>query len=236
MRRQNTTARAEQGFTLFEILVGLAISALIMLGLSSTMLSINRAWQQTTDAGEQRAMLVTGLRVARDDLSHVERMYDDNETPSRFLFSGALHDMIFPIVERDGHNTAGIYWVRLEVREVQGGVELVRSRAAFEPGKQDLAGILWADPVVLARGAFDISFGYLPPSSNASWDLAWPMHNQLPRQVRIDVVEKGGRPVTVPPVIVALRLAGELNCVQDEAQLCSLNSNGALQPPQEVQQ
>jgi prepilin-type N-terminal cleavage/methylation domain-containing protein len=236
MRRNPPSPSPDSGFTLFEILIGLSISALIMVGLSSAMLSVNGVWQRTTEAGERRAMLMTGLTVASDDLAHIERMYDDRDKPTRFLFSGALHDMMFPIVERDGHNKAGIYWVRLSVRELAGGVELVRSRAAFEPGKQDLAAIGWGDEVVLARGPFDISFGYLPPGNAASWDLAWPLQNRLPRQVRIDVVDKSSRPITLPPVIAALRLGGELNCVEDEAKLCTLANGGSLKPPEEGQQ
>jgi prepilin-type N-terminal cleavage/methylation domain-containing protein len=230
-------AAAEDGFTLIEILVGLTISALIMVGLSSAMHSMNMGWQRTTALGERQNMLATGLRVAGGDLAHVERMFDDPVKPTRFLFVGDRSEAIFPVIERDGHNKRGIYWIRLFLRKSSDGIEFVRTRAPFEPGKQDLAAIAWQDEVVLLRGAFDISLSYLASGDGTlAWENDWPMQNRLPRQVRIDVAAVGRSPLVLPPFITALQNGAELACAAKDSQLCTLKSGGTLKLPEETAQ
>ena len=221
----------EDGFTLLEILVGLAISALIMVGLSAAMRSVDLGWKQTTAAGERQNMLATGLRIVAGDLARVERIYDDPGAPMRFLFVGGGREAVFPIVERDGHNQQGLYWVRLYQREARDGVELVRARSGFVPGRQDLAAIAWRDEVVLIHGPFDISLSYLSPVPGAaSWSSGWPLQNRLPRQVRVDISSVGGKSMTLPPFIVALRNSAELACLAEDASLCTIRTGGSLVP------
>lgn len=221
----------DDGFTLLEILIGLAISALVMVGLSSAMHSVNLSWNQSTVRGERQAMLASGLRIAQGDLAHVERVFDDPAKPARFLFLGDDREIIFPLVERDGHNDHGLFWVHLFLRKSRDGIEFVRARAPFEPGPQDVAGLQWRDEVVLVHGPFDISFSYLAGGDAQMWDTAWPLQNRLPRQVRIDIASaSGSMPLKLPPAITALGIGAELRCVAEDKGLCTLGTGGKLEP------
>jgi general secretion pathway protein J len=227
----------ESGFTLLEILIGLAISALIMVGLSSAMRVVNMGWEQATDFGERQAMLKSGLRVFGGDIGHAERVFDDPAKPQAFLFAGTSSVMAFPMVERAGHNIKGLYWIRYEVRRAPEGVELVRWRAPFVLGRQDLAAIEWRDAVVLVHGPFDISFSYLSSAPSAtSWSESWSMQNRLPRQVRLDIEGHGRTALVLPPYIATLRNSAELTCVRQDSNLCTLANGGTLPTPAEGQQ
>lgn len=231
MRRRFHTLFSDEGFTLLEVLVGLTISSLVMVGLASAMRSVNRSWEQSTERGERDAMLATGLHVAQGDIAHAERVFDDPAKPVRFLFIGDNHDVIFPLVERDNHNDHGLFWVHLFVRKVLGNIEFVRSRASFDPGPQDLNAIRWRDEVVLIHGQFDITLSYLAGGETRAWESSWPMQNQLPREVRIDIASVGTRnPVILPPAITSLRISAELPCVAADNGLCTLKSDGKLKP------
>lgn len=231
-----TRRTSEDGFTLLEILIGLAISAMIMVGLSAAMRSVNLGWDQATEIGERHNMITTGLAVAAGDIARVQRIFDNPAKPERFLFVGDRSEIIFPVAERDKHNQKGLYWVHLFLRKKGADIELVRARAPFEPGVQDLPAIVWQDEVVLLRGPFAIEFSYLPPASaTQAWEASWTMQNRLPRQVRIDVKAVRGRPLVLPPFVMALEQGAELSCAGKESQFCTLKTGGTFTAKTEVQ-
>jgi prepilin-type N-terminal cleavage/methylation domain-containing protein len=220
---------SEQGFTLFEILVGLAISSLIMLGLSSAMRTMDMGWRRATEMGERQAMITTGLAVFGGDLARVQRIYDNPARPERFRFVGDKSEIIFPMIERDGHNEEGLYWIRYFLRKEGPDIELVRARGTYDAASLDLPSVVWRDTVVLLRGPFRMEFSYLPPVTG-SWDDNWPMQNRLPRQVRLDIETVRGRTLDVPPYVVALEQAAEIACANPESQFCTIKTGGTFTP------
>ncbi len=219
----------ESGFTLFEILVGLAISSLIMVGLAGAMRTMDTSWNRATEMGERQAMISTGLTVFGGDLARVQRIYDSITKPERFRFVGDKSEVIFPMVERDGHNEEGLYWIRYFLRKAGADIELVRARGAYDVASLDLPAVVWRDPVVLLRGPYRIELSYLPPTEG-SWTDAWPMQNRLPAQVRVDVETVRGRALRLPPYVVALEQGAEMACANAESQFCTLKSGGTFTP------
>lgn len=221
--------RGEQGFTLFEILVGLAISSLILVGLSSAMRTMDMSWRRATTLGERHAMIVTGLSVFGGDLARVQRIYDNPAKPASFRFVADKSEIIFPMIERDGHNEEGLYWIRYFLRKEGADIELVRARGTYDPATLDLPAVVWRDIVVLLKGPYRVEFSFLPPAEGG-WEDVWPMQNRLPRQVRVSVETVRGIALEIPPYVVALEHAAEIACANIELQFCTIKTNGTFTP------
>lgn len=221
--------RGEAGFTLLEILVGLAISSLIMLGLSMAMGSINRGFDRTTAVIERQDGIAAGLHVVAGDLSHILRVLDDPAKPRRFLFSGGPEEAIYILGERPGNNEAGLYWVRLLVRKTAGGSELSRLRAPYVPGQTDIAALQWDDEVSLLRGKFAIALSYRAPRADLrSWAGTWLAQNMLPGEIKVELTDLATGRRRVPVFVVALKITAEADCVSAEAAGCTVKSGGVL--------
>ena len=219
----------ESGFTLLEILVGLAISSLIMVSLSLALTGINKGYDTTTAAIERQSTIATGLYVAAGDIARIERAVDKLEAPARFLFAGRPGDMIFVLAERPGNNPEGLYWVRYQVRDAGQGQELVRMRAPFNQAETDMTAITWSDEVTLVQGNMAIGFSYRAPQSGIrEWGGTWVAPNMLPEQVKIELTDIATGRLRVPVLVVPLRLAAEAACVVPELPGCTTQNSGVL--------
>jgi prepilin-type N-terminal cleavage/methylation domain-containing protein len=229
MVRRQAQHRGEEGFTLLEIMVGLMISALILLGLGEAVAVTNRGFDGTTRTIERQAALTTGLGVVADDLARIERAIDRSAKPARFLFTGTGRQMVFVLSERPGNNRAGVYWVRYQVREAASGRELVRERAPFGSPRDDPAALDWADAVVLLQGSMDIAFSYRAPrAALRQWAGSWEAHNMLPGQVKIEVTDTATGRLRVPVFVAALKITAEVACTEADSPGCTMASEGAL--------
>ncbi len=219
----------ESGFTLFEILVGLVISSLIMVGLSLAMRTINLGFDSATSSIERQGGIAAGLAIIGGDISRIQRVVDDPATPRRFLFAGSERSLTYIMEERPGSNVFGLYWVRLAVRTSASGSELVRSRAPFALGQPDTAALAWADDVTVLRGDFTIEFSYRATRvSLRSWVGTWQNTNMLPDEVRINLTDIRTGRLRVPGFVQALKIGAEADCVALTQPGCTMNSRGLI--------
>lgn len=221
--------RQQDGFTLIEILVGLAISSLIMIGITLAMRTINTGFDSATESLERQGTLSTGLFIAGGDISRIARVVDDPVRPSQFLFSGGARGMSFVLAERPGANSSGLYWVRLEVRPGKDGDELVRLRAPFTSRKVDPVGLDWGDAVVLLRGNVTIAFSYRAPRLDLrQWAGSWQARNVLPQEVKIEITDRATGRLRVPVFVAALKMDAEADCVAIDSPGCTVSSLGQI--------
>lgn len=217
--------RADAGFTLIEILVGLAISSLIMVGLGAAMRTIDMGWNRTTQSVERQGEMSTAHHVLAGDIARIERA----AVKGGFLFAGTGSEAIYVLAERPGNNRAGLYWVRLLVREREGAVELVRMRAPFVSGGYDVGTIAWGDEVVLMRGDITVELSYRAPRAELRvWSTGWPAGNRLPEQIKIEVADRKTGLWLVPAMVLALEIDAEAACFDAGSSACTMNSDGAL--------
>ena len=222
----------EAGFTLIEILAGLAISSLIMVGLGLGSTSINRGFAQTSQSLARQGMLATGLHVILGDLARIERVVDNPLRPARFLFSGQKDEAIFLLAERPGNNGYGVYWVRYVIRDAEGGAELLRMRQSFDPRRRALPQGGWEDEVLLLAGDYAIAMSYRAPGAQLrDWSSAWSAASLLPEEIGIEIRDVETGRLRVPFVVQALRNRAEAECAEAASPACTLRSGGIIAAP-----
>jgi prepilin-type N-terminal cleavage/methylation domain-containing protein len=221
------SAGEENGFTLVEIIVGLLVSSLILLSLNFAMTEINRGSLRTQAAIGEQTSFATDLKVIADDLSRIERVPDDPVQPTRFEFAGRRSELRYVLAERPGNNRAGLYWVRLFVRDAASGIELVRERAPYVRGENDMD---WRDEVVLLSGRFGAQFAYRAAGAGfRGWSPQWQPANLLPGQVKLEIADLDTGRLRVPVFVQTLKIDAETACAGRDAQGCTLQTNGILQ-------
>jgi prepilin-type N-terminal cleavage/methylation domain-containing protein len=226
--KQNPDGR-DAGFTLLEILVGLAISSLIMVGLTAAMQTVDRGWTRTTESVERQATLASGFHVLAGDIARIERAIAAGGGTPGFLFAGTASEAIFVLAERPGNNRAGLYWVRLQVRERDGANELVRMRAPFVSGRQNVPAIAWADEVILIRGNIAVEMTYRSPRAGLrSWSTSWPAGNRLPEQIKIEITNRKTGRWLAPAMVMTLAIDAEAACFNADSTSCTMKTEGAL--------
>jgi prepilin-type N-terminal cleavage/methylation domain-containing protein len=227
--RRRTADRRNAGFTLLEILVGLAISSLIMVGLTAAMQTVDRGWNRTTQSIERQGTLATGFHVLAGDVARIERAISGSAGAPGFLFAGTASEAIYVLAERPGNNRAGLYWVRLQVREQGGVTELVRTRAPFVSGRQDVAAIAWGDDVILVSGNIAVEMTYRAPRAGLrSWSTSWPAGNRLPEQIKIEITDRKTGLWLAPAMVLALEIDAEAACFNADSASCTMKTEGAL--------
>ena len=223
-------ASAEAGFTLLEILVGLLISAMVLVAASLAMKTINMSYDRTTLALGRQSQLATGLGIFAEDVSRIERAFDNPAKPLQFLFSGKAKELIYVLAERPGNNPGGIYWVRLVVRGDSKGEELVRERAPMVLGAADFTSVKWSDAVTLLRGGFIINLSYRSTrASLRNWASSWEAHNMLPDQIKIELTDIATGRLRVPVLVQTLKQEAEANCGDPANAGCTMaQASGAI--------
>ena len=206
-------------------MVGLVISSLIMVGLTGVMQVVNTGWGRATVSIEKQSALTAGLDILAADIARIERVVSKDR--KSFLFGGSPAEAVYILAERDSHNEAGLYWVRLLVRGEDGITELVRMRAPRVFGENDISRISWRDEVVLLRGRYAIEMSYRAPPAETKWNRFWEGQARLPRQIRFVITGADGKPA-VPEMVLALKIGAESSCFEDAASGCTLNSGGEL--------
>ncbi|NJM30852.1 MAG: prepilin-type N-terminal cleavage/methylation domain-containing protein [Rhizobiales bacterium] len=223
MARSSSSA----GFTLVEIIVGLLVSSLILLSLNFAMTQINRGSLRTQASIGEQTSFAAALKAIAGDLSRIERVPDDAFEPVRFEFAGRASELRYVLAERPSNNRAGLYWVRLLVREGAGGIELARQRQPYVRGKNDAE---WRDEVILLSGRFGAQFAYRAASAGfRGWSPQWQPANLLPGQIKLEITDLDTRRLRVPVFVQTLKIDAETACAGKDAPGCTLKTNGILQ-------
>jgi len=183
--------RGEDGFTLFEALVALALMGLIMGALAS----VTGQWLPNWNRGIIRAQRNEQVAVALDrltaDLSAADYVTRSDNLP---LFRGSEQSVMFVRSVLGPNGRPGLEIVRISEINDRGSPVLVRMRAPFvllQAGDPRAEQIPFADPVVLLRMPYRISFAYA--DLDGKWDGRWLNSGELPMSVRFDIrdVERG---------------------------------------------
>jgi general secretion pathway protein J len=214
------------GFSLIEAMATLALTATIIIALSSVAGQWLPNWRRGFVDLQRADLLGVGLEQLVDDLSAAEYV-----TPSAGvrapLFEGDASSVTFVRSAIGPDTYPHLEIVRLaEVKETR-GLAVVRTQARFAPTAPRPPGapapaITFGDPVTLIRAPFRISFSYAGP--DRLWLSSWKGRRDLPEAVRISVRDTVANRVLAASTVARIKVtAPGAPKLKTQA-----NANGAL--------
>lgn len=186
--------RHDEGFTLVELLVSLALLSLMTiyaLNALSSLRDINRIVDRIGSQMEVEAV----ARHFRETISDVRPVFvmDENNAP-RFLFKGSPDTLEFVSASNGERETGGLYLVRYNV-DAEGTLlaerQILRDRQSMEINK-----------VVLLRDVAGVSFKYLDSAS--AFDT-WQQKDSLPSAIEVNMAFNGRNPRKWQPALINLQ-------------------------------
>ncbi|WP_456407150.1 prepilin-type N-terminal cleavage/methylation domain-containing protein [Thiolapillus sp.] len=214
-------ARRNQGFTLLEMIISLALMGLMMLLLFGALRFAGKAW----DASETRLERDTSISMVWQYLSDRFRQaralnhHVESEGGNVFFFKGNSHAVEFVSPMPAHLGSGGLYIIRLQKGRQGGKNQLVLRRWLYHPevlsgdaglprwrplsGPSVLLGIkekpelrAWYSESVLVDEIKDVAFSYYGVANKgddfADWSEVWDDHPYLPMLVRMQVEDPKG--------------------------------------------
>jgi general secretion pathway protein J len=174
------------GFTLLEAMLAVALTAAIVLALATVTAQWLPNWRRGFEGLQRADLLSLGLERIVADVSSAEYVTPGGATPQPLFYGQAL-SVTFVRSALGPDSSPHLEVVRLAETVDDRGFAIVRTRAPFTPLPQGAAWTQYAfaDPVVLVRAPFRISFAYAGP--DRAWVNSWGPSDQLPDAVRVSV-------------------------------------------------
>jgi general secretion pathway protein J len=186
---------AVSGFTLIEALVATALMGVILAALAS----ITSQWLPNWNRGIARAQRSELVSVALDrliaDLGASEFIPPNRDTKGP-LFDGTEFSVTLVRSAVGPNIRPGLEIVRIAEISDKNGQVLVRATKPFAPLESNVRQPDFANPVVLLRSPYQVSFAYA--GRDGIWKQNWQNASELPAAVRLTVRDAtSGRTLTI---------------------------------------
>jgi general secretion pathway protein J len=208
------------GFTLLEALIATTLMGVTLAAIGAITAQWLPSWNRGFMRVQRSELIAVALNRLAADVAASEFITPNRESKLP-IFEGAASAVTL-VRSAVGPNTqAGLEVVRIAESEDRQGIALVRWRTPFAPfGLGDVSAnqLHFADPVVLLRAPFRVSFSYSP--GDGSWSDAWQDTDQLPAVVRFLVRDTTtGRTLAVSTATV-VHVEAPADCVGGAGQAC----------------
>jgi general secretion pathway protein J len=182
MLTEPTRQTPQSGFTLIETLAAMALMGLII----SVLFALTSQWLPNWNRGLDRIQRSESISIALDrisaDIAASEFIRPDGQT-KLVVFDGSETSITLARTSLGPNAPRGLDLVRIAETGDRNGEALTRTRAAFTPGAA--AAPSFADPVVLLRAPYCVSFSYA--GSDRIWKPSWRDAEALPAAVLLTV-------------------------------------------------
>jgi general secretion pathway protein J len=167
-------------------MLAIALTAAIMLSLATVTSQWLPNWRRAFGNLQSADLLGLGLERIVADVSSAEYVTPNGATPQP-LFQGEALSLIFVRSAIGPDSRPHLEVVRLAETIDDRSFAIVRTRAPFTPLPPGVAATnyAFADPVVLVRAPFRVSFAYSGP--DGLWVNSWGPNDKLPDAVRVTV-------------------------------------------------
>ncbi|MBU6463125.1 MAG: prepilin-type N-terminal cleavage/methylation domain-containing protein [Bradyrhizobium sp.] len=231
----------EAGFTLIETIVALALMGLVLSALASVTAQWLPNWNHGIDRIQRSEVIGVALQRIGADIASAEYVPANRKT-HRPLFEGSELSVTFVRTSFGPNSGPGLDVVRLGETIDHGEFVTVRSQMRFTP--LPLVSSLpqhlhFADPVVLLRKPYRLSFAYAGP--DRIWKSTWRDADKLPAMIRLTIRDAGSERVLAISTITPIHIQAPSNCVRpdggcddrkdeqnDDKNAASTSSSGAV--------
>lgn len=193
MTRRRSRRAGNAGFTLIEALIATALMAAILTALATVTAQWLPNWNRGFGRVQRGEMVALGIERVVADLAASEFIPIGRANAEPY-FDGTELSVVLVRAAFGPNTRSGLEIVRIAEIAGDGGPTLVRTRARFVPvilGVNDRDPIPFADPVVLLRPPYRVSFAYA--GADRVWQNAWHGARQIPRAIRVTIRDSGGR-------------------------------------------
>jgi general secretion pathway protein J len=173
----------EAGFTLIEMLIAVMLMVFILTALVTVTAQWLPNWNHGMARMERDERFAFGLNRVVEDLAVTEFVPANTKVKTPY-FDGSEQSVSFVRTAIGPSSRPGLEIVRFQEIADASGPALIRSRAAFVPMDAD-AQVRFADPVVLIRSPYRVTFAY--SGADDVWQPTWRNGIELPKRVRITV-------------------------------------------------
>ncbi len=217
---------ARSGFTLVEMLVGLALLGLMTLLLFGALRFSIRSW----DRAEIKTLQVVDLRIVeavlRREIAKAFPLRIGQANENKIAFEGDSRQVHF-VTALPAHLSGGgqslvaleLAEDRTEARQNPPGKALVLKHVIPDGETRDFSALDNSDRSVLLKGLEDVEFAFLGQDSDqteASWRNQWTSSARTPALLRIKLKFAGNDDVR--ELLLPLRLGEEAGCFQSTFQ------------------
>lgn len=201
--RRSRAGLGEAGFTLMEAMAAVAAMGAIVLAIAMIADQWLPNWRRGFVELQRADLLSLGLERIAADVAAAEYVSASGAAEEP-LFDGERQSVTFVRSAIGPDAPPRLEIVRIAETADDGGFAIVRTRAPFRPSAPGAPASKFADPVVLVRAPFRLSFAYAGPDRN--WTETWRGGNRLPDSMRVTVREAGEGRVLAASTAVALRV------------------------------
>jgi|SRR5690554_689817 len=170
----------QRGFTLIEVVVAVTILSLILLATLTAMRTLAQTQTKLTERAENSARLraVSGFLRRNLEQAHPVQLFQFGQPAGRY-FQGDREHLIWAVPMPIPGMQGGLASINLQLNEDQQLLIQVRDGVDFTP---------WGDepPYILANQVTALELHYRA-SRWDDWVEEWPMSQQLPSHVRINI-------------------------------------------------
>lgn len=193
----------EAGFTLIEAMASVAVMGAIVATLATLSGQWLPHWRHGLVELQRADLLSLGIERIAADVAAAEYVTASGDA-DRPLFDGLPSSITFVRPAIGPGSQARLEIVRIAEIEDGRGFAIVRARRPFAPSPAGLSAEGFADPVVLVRALFRVSFAYA--GTDRTWMDAWEGNKRLPSAVRLTVREGADGRVLAASTAFALRV------------------------------
>ena len=211
--RQRHRRKTMAGFTLLEGLIAMALMGMILAALATVTAQWLPNWNRGIVRVQQSEQIALGLERVVADLAAAEFIPAGRETRQP-IFDGADRSVTFVRTAFGPTAGPGLEIVRIAEINSEREPTVVRTRTRFVPvttGAVDRNQPNFADPVVLLRAPYRLSFSYA--GADRKWREEWRQQPDLPKAIKLTVRDAATRRTLSVSTATPLHAEVSVECI-----------------------